>query len=197
MPASSRSQLTRPCDSRTPAGSRLQMIATRVKAGRAETRPDGSHPHSCARPLTSFRTFQRCLFLPVGWPRSKIGFARAAAPTGAWPTRTPAPARANSGDPAPRNGMSLPQLDRKRGENGLVSCIPRLRLLLGTPAWGLTSPGAGMARSGSSGRLRADVRAHFAASRDSRRGGSAGCGGLPAALPGSADVSGLDRWPPR
>src|SRR5260221_1759208 len=51
-----------------------------------------------------------------------------------------------------------------------------------------------MARSGSSGRSRADVPARLAARRDSRPGGSAGCGGLPAALPGSAAVSGLDRW---
>src|SRR5258708_4976134 len=57
----------------------------------------------------------------------------------------------------------------------------------------LTSPGAGMARSRSSGRFRADVPARFATRRESRRGGPAGRGGLPAALPGSADVSGLDR----
>src|SRR5258708_38706978 len=36
--------------------------------------------------------------------------------------------------------------------------------------------------------------ARFATGRESRRGGSAGCRGLPAALPGSADVSGLNRW---
>src|SRR5258708_16376677 len=54
-----------------------------------------------------------------------------------------------------------------------------------------------MATSGSSGRLRADVPARFATRRDSRRGGPAGRGGLPAALPGSADGSGLDRWSPR
>src|SRR5258707_4515921 len=51
-----------------------------------------------------------------------------------------------------------------------------------------------MARRGSSGRLRADVPARLATRRESRRGGSAGCGGLPAPLPGSAAVSGLDRW---
>src|SRR5260370_4184925 len=51
-----------------------------------------------------------------------------------------------------------------------------------------------MARSGSWGRLGADVAAGLAARRGSRRGGSAGCGGLPAALPGSAAVSGADRW---
>src|SRR5258708_815087 len=50
-----------------------------------------------------------------------------------------------------------------------------------------------MARSGSLGRLHADVPARFATRRESRRGGPAGCGGLPAALPGSAGVSGLDR----
>src|SRR5260221_11875254 len=60
--------------------------------------------------------------------------------------------------------------------------------------YGLPSPGAEMARSGSSGRLRADVPARFATRRESRRDGSKGCGGLPAALPGSAAVSGLDRW---
>src|SRR5260370_13105134 len=50
-----------------------------------------------------------------------------------------------------------------------------------------------MARSGSLGRLHADVPARFATRRESRRGDPAGCGGLPAALPGSAGVSGLDR----
>src|SRR5258707_3958595 len=54
-----------------------------------------------------------------------------------------------------------------------------------------------MARSGSLGRLHADVPARFATRRESRPGGSAGCGGLPAALPGSAGVSGLDRGSPR
>src|SRR5260370_8796175 len=51
-----------------------------------------------------------------------------------------------------------------------------------------------MARRGSLGRLPAAVPARFATRRESRRGGPAGCGGSPAALPGSAGVSGLDRW---
>src|SRR5258706_5633715 len=59
---------------------------------------------------------------------------------------------------------------------------------------GLPSPGSEMARSGSLGPLPAKVPARFATRRDSRRGGSAACRGLPAALPGSAAVSGLNRW---
>src|SRR5258708_14376762 len=51
-----------------------------------------------------------------------------------------------------------------------------------------------MATSGSSGRLRADVPARLGTRSERRRGGPGGCGGLPAALPGSADGRGLDRW---
>src|SRR5260221_11366711 len=90
--------------------------------------------------------------------------------------------------------MSLPQLDRKRGENGLVSCLSQAAASPGYVGMACPRQAPRWPEADRRAVLRADVPARFATRRESRRGGSAGCGGLPAALPGGAAVSGLDRW---